>query len=51
MVADTSSPPAAMTPEVGIRADTSARAIAVPMFAKSEAAAATNSGAAIRKDN
>jgi hypothetical protein len=51
MVADTPSPPAASTPDVGTRAVVLAWVIAEPIFDKSEAAAATNSGAAIRKDN
>src|ERR1700677_2006254 len=50
MAADTSSAPAARTPVVGAAAAALAALIVDPIFAKSEAAAVTNSGAAITKD-
>jgi len=48
--AETSSSPAASTSEVGARAAAFAELMAEPMFAKSVAAADTNSGAAITYD-
>jgi hypothetical protein len=50
MAADTSSAPAASTVDVSTEAAAFAWLMAEPIFARSEAAAATNSGAALTND-